>query len=599
MEVSLVLDLLLRYCQDRELDAEPGFKPKDVRWLLMFDVSGVFLDAVELGDTGLKRNPGRTFQKCPSLSFSEMKARGEQKSHFLVETVSVVALMAGRNDDPAKLETRRAYFIDLLRGASAAMGSLGPVADFLSNDECVQRLRERLQELKAGPADKVTIRIGDVFPVDEQCCHEWWRSFRAEHFVDKPGNADSRDDDSMICFATGVCVEPAKTHPKIEGLADVGGLSAGDVLIGFDKDAFQSYRLKQSANAATSELAAAKYCVAVNHLIKQSGKRLAGAKTIYWFKDKDTPPGDDPLPWMLEGSKQEELDARERARKLLESIRSGQRPDLKANYFYAATLSGASGRVMLRDWIEGPFDELVANVEHWFSDLAIVRRDGQGFARTPKFFAVLGATVRELDDLPPPFVAKMWRVAVRNEPIPQSALANVMVRVRSAILKDESMSHAGMGLIRAYHVRLNRKTKGGRAMEDELTADLNEGLHDPAYQCGRLLAVLAELQRSALGDVGAGVVQRYYAAASSTPSLVLGRLTRTSQFHLNKLQGDRPGLARWFENQIAGVWGNLGEGPPRTLSLEEQSLFALGYYQQLAQMRNKKKADVDSEKEEQ
>jgi hypothetical protein len=79
MEVSLVLDLLLRYCQDRELDAEPGFKPKDVRWLLMFDVSGVFLDAVELGDTGLKRNPGRTFQKCPSLSFSEMKARGEQR----------------------------------------------------------------------------------------------------------------------------------------------------------------------------------------------------------------------------------------------------------------------------------------------------------------------------------------------------------------------------------------------------------------------------------------------------------------------------------------------------------------------------------------
>lgn len=596
--MSLVLDLLLRYCQDRELVAEPGFKPKDVRWLLMFDVSGVFLDVVELGDTGLKRNPGRTFQKCPSLSFSEMKARGEQKSHFLVETVSVVALMAGSNDDPAKLETRRAYFIDLLRAASAAMASLGPVADFLSNDECVQRLRELLQELKARPADKVTIRIGDAFPVDEQCCHEWWRSFRSEHFGDKPGNADSHDDDRLICFATGVYVEPAKTHPKIEGLADVGGLSAGDVLIGFDKDAFQSYGLKQSANAATSELAAAEYCVAVNHLIKQSGKRFAGAKTIYWFKDKDTPPGDDPLPWMIEGSKQEELDARERARKLLESIRNGQRPDLKSNHFYAATLSGASGRVMLRDWIEGPFDELVANVEHWFSDLSIVRRDGGGLARTPKFFAVLGATVRELDDLSPPFVAKMWRVAVRNEPIPQSALANVMVRARSAILKDESMSHAGMGLIRAYHLRLNRKTKGGRAMEDELTADLNEGLHDPAYQCGRLLAVLAELQRSALGDVGAGVVQRYYAAASSTPSLVLGRLTRTSQFHLNKLQGDRPGLARWFENQIAGVWGNLGEGLPRTLSLEEQSLFALGYYQQLAQMRNKKIAD-NVEKEEQ
>lgn len=597
--MSFVLDLLLRYCRDRELVVEPGFKPKDIRWLVMFNFSGEFLDVVELGDTSLRRNPGRTFQKCPSLSFSEMKARGELKSHFLVETVSVVALTAGSNDEPAKLVARRAYFIDLLRGASEVMCSLGPVAEFLSNDDCILMLRERLQELKAKSSDKVTIRIGDVFPAEEECCHDWWRSFRAKHFSDKPGNADSHDDDRMTCFATGVDVEPAKTHPKIEGLADVGGLSAGDVLIGFDKEAFQSFRLKQSANAATSELAAAEYCVAVNHLIKQSGKRLARAKTIYWFKDKDTPVVDDPLPWMLEGSEQEELDARERARKLLESIRVGERPDLKANHFFAATLSGASGRVMLRDWIEGPFDELVANVEHWFSDLAVVRRDGQELARTPKFLAVLGATVRELDDLAPPFVAKMWRVAVKDEPIPQSALANVLVRARSAILKDESLSHAGMGLLRAYHVRLNRKTKGGRAMEDELTADLNEGLENSAYQCGRLLAVLAELQRSALGDVGAGVVQRYYAAASSTPSLVLGRLTRNSQYHLNKLQGDKPGLARWFENQIAGVWGNLGEGPPRTLSLEEQSLFALGYYQQLAQMRNKKNAKHNVEKEEQ
>jgi CRISPR-associated protein Csd1 len=39
---------------------------------------------------------------------------------------------------------------------------------------------------------------------------------------------------------------------------------------------------------------------------------------------------------------------------------------------------------------------------------------------------------------------------------------------------------------------------------------LNEENPHPAYQCGRLLAVLADLQRAALGDVGAGVVQNYY-----------------------------------------------------------------------------------------
>ena len=117
-----------------------------------------------------------------------------------------------------------------------------------------------------------------------------------------------------------------------------------------------------------------------------------------------------------------------------------------------------------------------------------------------------------------------------------------------------------------------------------MTAYLNEEHPHPAYQCGRLMAVLADLQRAALGDVGAGIVQRYYSAASSTPALVLGRLTRTSQFHLSKLDA---GLAYWFNGRIADIWARIENSLPATLTLEEQSLFALGYYQQIAANRNK------------
>ncbi len=131
-------------------------------------------------------------------------------------------------------------------------------------------------------------------------------------------------------------------------------------------------------------------------------------------------------------------------------------------------------------------------------------------------------------------------------------------------------------------------------MVTDLTPELNASNPNPAYQCGRLLAVLASLQRRALGDVGAGIVQRYYAAASCTPALVLGRLTRNSQFHLNKLDA---GLAHWYEDRIADVWSNLAPGIPGTLGLEEQTLFALGYYQQLAALR-KKKTDEKPEEEE-
>lgn len=115
-----------------------------------------------------------------------------------------------------------------------------------------------------------------------------------------------------------------------------------------------------------------------------------------------------------------------------------------------------------------------------------------------------------------------------------------------------------------------------------MTAYLNPDHPAPAYHCGRLLAVFANLQRAALGDVGAGVVQRYYAAASQTPGLMLGRLTANARNHLGKLE---PKLAWWFENQLADVMSRLGDQAPRILDLEGQGLFALGYYQQLAALR--------------
>jgi CRISPR-associated protein Csd1 len=288
----------------------------------------------------------------------------------------------------------------------------------------------------------------------------------------------------------------------------------------------------------------------------------------------------------------EERNAQHQARVLLESIQRGNRPELGGNHFYALALSGAGGRVRVRDWMEGPFEELAANIGQWFEDLSIVHREGGRPAPDPKFMAVVGATVRELDDLPPPFVAKMWRVAVRGEPIPQTALGQALVRFKADIVdKDKTFNHARMGLMKAYFVRQDRRLKGVE-VESDLKSVYNPEHPSPAYHCGGMMAVLAKLQQAALGDVGAGVVQRYYAAASSTPALVLGRLVRGGQFHLNKLD---PGLAHWYEEKLGCISVRLGDGVPQTLTLEEQSLFALGYYQQWVDLRTKKSDDCKKE----
>lgn len=108
---------------------------------------------------------------------------------------------------------------------------------------------------------------------------------------------------------------------------------------------------------------------------------------------------------------------------------------------------------------------------------------------------------------------------------------------------------------------------------------LNPDHPKTAYHAGRLMAVLANIQYAALGDVNANIVQRFYPAASSTPALVFGRLARQSQFHLSRLE---PGLARHLEERLSTIWGRIQADLPTTFSLEEQTLFALGYYQQMA-----------------
>ena len=582
-----MLELLVKYARDHLPPTKVGFKPKTVRWLLVFNEHGHFEDVLPLGDASQKKNPGRTFDDSPEFSFAEMKAGGVTKSNFLVDTAAVVTLL---DTDPAdsKIKAKHEFFTQLLRKASGPMPVLAKAAQSLEDERELRRMRARLQALKVKPNEKVTIRIGDTTPLESNAWHEWWAQSRTRLAGVQVAKRDSGR--NMRCFVTGEVVSPVSAFPKVEGLTDVGGISMGTVLVSFDKDAFTSYGLEQSANAAVSSEAAAASRAGLNDLIRNHSQRLAGTRVVHWFKKK-VRSEDDPLPWLEEGAETEERNAQHKAKELLQSIADGKRHGLGDNRFYALSLSGSGGRVMVRDWMDGPFEELVANVGCWFEDLSVVHQEGGRPAPDPSFMRVLRSTVRKPKEgdrdryLPAPFVTKMWRVAVRREPIPQTALAQALARVKVDIIEDQPFNHARMGLMKAYHVRQDRM-KGMK--NPNMKPYLNEEHPSPAYHCGRLMAVLAKLQQAALGDVGAGVVQRYYAAASATPALVLGRLTRNGQFHLNKLEH---GLAHWYEERIGEISGRFKDSIPVTLSLEEQSLFALGYYQQWVELRTKKSED--------
>jgi CRISPR-associated protein Csd1 len=499
-----------------------------------------------------------------------------------VETLQTVVLLFKTNEDSKKIagsKEKHKYFKEMLRQAASTVPDLVSLFTFLSDEDQLALLRERFVKEKAKPTNWLTWSIGGSDPLQNQLILNWWRDWRnndlSKEKIGEKGKTrkSSKKTNNMICYLTGQMIEPVSVAPKITGLANVGGLSMGDVLVGFDKDAFCSFGLEQAHNASISEVSTREYVDKLNYLIRNHSRKLANALVVHWFKES-VPQENDPLAFLFEPPEITEAAALSSARQILEAIRKGQRPTPTNNQYFALTISGASGRVMVRDWMEGSFEDLIVRIDQWFSDLEIVSRDGGKLAHEPKFMAVCGAIVRDLKDLPAPTATTLWRVALAGLPIPQPFIAQALARFRIDLIEDKPFNHARMGLIKAYFIR-----KGGN---HNMSTYLNKEHPEPAYQCGRLLAVLASLQRAALGDVGAGVVQRYYVAASQTPGLTLGRLIGNSKNHLNKLDG---GLAHWYENQLAEIWSRIKDYVPTTLNLEQQTLFALGYYQQIAANR--------------
>ena len=110
---------------------------------------------------------------------------------------------------------------------------------------------------------------------------------------------------------------------------------------------------------------------------------------------------------------------------------------------------------------------------------------------------------------------------------------------------------------------------------------LDKQSENPGYRLGRLFAVLEAVQRSALGgQVNATIRDRYYGAASATPASVFPVLLRNTQNHLGKLRKDKPGLAVNLEKDIREIVDGLSEQFPRSLRVEDQGRFAIGYYHQ-------------------
>lgn len=395
------------------------------------------------------------------------------------------------------------------------------------------------------------------------------------------------------CLITGETGPLGRSHPKIKEVN--GAQQAGASLVSFNEKAYESYGNKGQANASISRLAIFGYSTALNHLLRRSDHnhqrlQMGDATAVFWAEAPDAKQAEAAESFFA-AAYDSPTDEQEAAR--LETVLDGMAqgrplesldPELHAETkFYVLGLAPNAARLSVRFWYASDLGQVVRHYADHRRDLMLDPVPWKGVA--PAMWRLLYATAPSRDgkskaeDVPPQLAGEVTRAILTGSRYPRSLLANTIMRMRN----DGDISGIRVALCKAVLVREARLgVYAPSHFQEGIPVSLDRQSTQPAYLLGRLFAELENAQRAALGkNLNATIRDRYYGAASATPASIFPMLLRNVQHHLSNMRKkDKGGLAHTIEGEIAGIVDGLGEQFPKSLRIEDQGRFAIGYYHQ-------------------
>lgn len=398
-----------------------------------------------------------------------------------------------------------------------------------------------------------------------------------------------------LCLVTGQRGPIARLHPAIKGVR--GAQSSGAALVSFNLDAFSSYGKEQNFNAPVGEQAAFAYTTALNHLLAKDSKQkvqVGDATVVFWSEKKTRMEGF--MAAIMGGQQVESAEAQDaglvtRLHDWLEVIRQGGMPtDLTneaATPFYILGLSPNAARISVRFWLVSTVGQVAERVGRHFADLRIERQ----YEKQPEFPGIWQlllelAPQHKSENVPPLLGGQLLRAILTGSAYPQSLLARLIGRLRA----EQEVSYLKAALLKACLKRNNLLPK-----DKEAFVALDPKCENIGYLLGRLFAVLEKAQQDALPGINATIKDRFFGAASATPRSVFPRLIKLAQHHISK--ADYGFVADRLLAKVSEKIDACTVGFPAHLSLENQGLFALGYYHQRNDNYRKNEEKIDPIKE--
>ncbi|MDU5697254.1 MAG: type I-C CRISPR-associated protein Cas8c/Csd1 [Haemophilus parainfluenzae] len=567
----MILHALTQYYQRKaESDggvAPEGFENKEIPFIIVIDKQGNFIQLEDTRELKGKKKVGRTFLVPKGLGRSGSKSY--EVSNLLWDHYGYVLAYAGEKGQE-QADKQHASFtakVNELKQVLPDEAGVTAVAAFLSSAEEKSKVMQATNWVECAKVKGCNLSFRLVEEaVDLVCQSKMVQDYLS---VSSDNNEETDDFKEGICLITGKKTLVARKHHQISGIH-----KQPTPFCAVDKGstAFHSYGKKQGFAFPVGKQAMFEYTTALNTLLAGENRfRIGDVTTVCWGA-KPTPL-EESLASMINGGGKDNPDEHiDAVKTLYKSLYNGKytKPDGKEK-FYLLGLSPNSARIVVRFWHETTVAALSESIAAWYDDLQMVHGENSPYPEYMPLPRLLGNLVLDgkMENLPSDLIAQITDAALNNRVLPVSLLQAALRRNKA----EQKITYGRASLLKAY---INRAIRAGRLKNmKELTMSLDRNRQDIGYVLGRLFAVLEKTQAEANPGLNATIADRYFGSASSTPIAVFGTLMRLLPHHLNKLEFEgRAVQLQWEIRQILEHCQRF----PNYLNLEQQGLFAIGYY---------------------
>lgn len=392
---------------------------------------------------------------------------------------------------------------------------------------------------------------------------------------------EKEDEEKGICLVTGKKDEIARIHTMIKGVQ--GAQSSGAALVSFNESAFGSYGKEQSYNAPVGKYAEFAYTTALNYLLAQKDYvfRFGDTTVIFWAES-----GEEIYQEVFGWFAEPQVDNQEIIRSIFEDIIKLKPIDIdgitldKDQKFYILGLAPNAARLSVSFFYEGRFGTILENIRKHYSRMKMVKpswekRDYLGVG------TMLYETVNQKSNDKKPAAnlpGNLLKAILTDSRYPERLYGDIMIRIRA---EQGRITWGRASVIKAYLIQNHQMEK------EENFVGLNNDSNDTAYVLGRMFAVLEAVQEEANPGINATIKDRYFNAACAAPDSVFPILIKLENSHMRKLERQKEWRKFYYEKILTEIAGKLTEFP-KSLTLEEQGRFILGYYHQVQKRYEKK-----------